>query len=221
MEKTLRELAMGAALLLSCVACTAAQGGESSGSDTSAADDFTSLAKLPSVGLSGDSLSSIQSVQSASGEGPKPLGEVRQGEHQVVAYTQGKACGLAVSDGEPSGKGLIQLTSEWPEASSAGSRPYAAGPYSIASSSGADGSAFVVLNCGDKAMVVEYSALDKKQATGRGNVSIESSRKTPGDLLLIFGSKDARKEISARLAQSSSSAPGRERTGPGYGHGRG
>ncbi|MCF3176177.1 hypothetical protein IPZ61_23015 [Streptomyces sioyaensis] len=200
MAKAIRKLAIGAALSLLCMACTAA-GGHNPSTDASPADRFTPLSRLKPIDLDGDPLSETETFHAKEHESPKAIGEVRTDRYRIIAYTEGSSCGILVVDAKSSKKPSINIVSAWPKNDSDGIRRYAAGPYSFASGAGADGShSRASMYCSESAMVIEYSAKGKAQASGRqGHVSIKERHSVPESLIVTVGSDAARKKIRGQI----------------------
>ncbi|MEU7435106.1 hypothetical protein AB0B07_30370 [Streptomyces sioyaensis] len=200
MAKAIRKLAIGAALSLLCMACTTT-GGRNPSSDASPADRFMPLSRLKPIDLDGDPLSETETFHMNEHEPPKALGEVRTGHYRIIAYTEGSSCGILVVDAKSSKKPSINLVSAWPKNDSDGIRRYAAGPYSFTSGAGSDGShSRASFYCSESAMVVEYSAKEDAQASGRqGHVSIKERHSAPDSLVVIVGSDAARKKIRGQI----------------------
>ncbi len=195
MGRRIRKLTTAATLPVSLALCTACAT-EATPPDAARTATPAPLDQLEPVALTGDSLSTLPGPPEA--KQAKPLGEVRQGNRTIVAFTQGKACGLAVADKKNPEKPLVSLTSEWPRESD-GIRTYAAGPYSFASTPISNGSGFAALRCSKNAAVVEYSPRGAEPAAERGHVSVVTSRKAPKSVFLVFGPENVRNKISAQL----------------------
>ncbi|TJZ54216.1 hypothetical protein FCH28_13625 [Streptomyces piniterrae] len=197
MTRTTRKLVVGAALFLSCIACTANSGGNTGPSATaSSADQFTPINQLKSISLDGDPLSETETSDTR--EAPRAVGEVHAGHYRMIAYTQGSSCGLLVVDAKRSKRSLINLVSAWPKDRSEGSQRYAAGPYGLASGAGSDAShSQASLYCSEKAMVVEFTSREDTSTAGQqGQVSLKERQSEPAALVMVVGSDDARKKIT-------------------------
>ncbi|MGW2392149.1 hypothetical protein ACWCYK_22015 [Streptomyces lydicamycinicus] len=198
MAKAIRKLAIGAALSLSCMACTATSGNNPS-TAPSFVDRFTPLNRLEPIDLDGDPLSETETFQTSGTS--KAIGEVHAGNYRVIAYTEGSSCGILVVDAKSSKKPSINFVSAWPKNDSGGIRRYAAGPYSFASGAGGDGShSRASLYCSESAMVIEYSVKGNAQVSARqGHASIKERHSTPESLIVIVGSDAARKKIRGQI----------------------
>ncbi|GAU67334.1 hypothetical protein SSP35_04_04220 [Streptomyces sp. NBRC 110611] len=198
MAQVIRKLAIGAALSIACVSCTA--NGEGDAPVTpSPVDQFTPLDQLKPINLDGDPLSGAETFDTR--PTPRALGEVSTERYRMIVYTQGSSCGLLVVDAKTSQRPLINLVSAWPKNVSEGSQRYAAGPYNFASGAGSESSrSRASLYCSEKAMVVEFTPGEEASTSGQqGHVSTKKRHSDPESLVVVTGSDAARKRIMKQL----------------------
>ncbi|MEU6084676.1 hypothetical protein [Streptomyces sp. NPDC047108] len=131
------------------------------------------------------------------------LAVVSRGKERIIAYTEGKMCGMTVvpadrsflrtsdtqaarpHDGEPDGSGGLPL-----------------GPYSSTSiSSSGDGPAWSgKLHCSEGAMVIEYESDESTPVTGtRGSVSTAPLDEARNSVGVVVGEEPYRDRILAEL----------------------
>ncbi|MEV5138928.1 hypothetical protein AB0K71_28935 [Streptomyces syringium] len=195
MTRTIRSLIIGITLSLGCVACTVGEG-ESAASPPSSPQDVP-LQRLEEISLEGDPLSDMDS-------GPKPekrqpVGEIHMGSHRIIAYVEGRKCGLLVIN---SAKGTpISLKAEWPQDADRGSSHLPAGPYRSSSASGSSASdPWASLSCGKKAMIVEYAPkASERSSAPHGSIAVANSRKSSSSFIVV-GPKDVRADILNKLS---------------------
>ncbi|MFF5130989.1 hypothetical protein ACFY41_29210 [Streptomyces syringium] len=141
--------------------------------------------------------------------GPKPekrqpVGELRMGSNRIIAYVEGRKCGLLVTN---SNKGApISLKAEWPQDAAQGSSRLPAGPYHSSSASGSSPSdPWASLSCGKNAMIIEYvPKAPERPSAPHGSVAIADSRQSR-NAVIVVGPKAIRDDILSKLPEYSKS----------------
>ncbi|MBB4888343.1 hypothetical protein [Streptomyces netropsis] len=191
---------IGITLSLGCAACAAGEG-ESDASPPPSPQDAP-LQRLEEITLEGDPLSDMDSGPTP--EKRQPVGEIHMGSHRIIAYAEGRKCGLLVIN---SAKGTpISLKAEWPQNADQGSSRLPAGPYRSSSASGSSASdPWASLSCGKNAMIVEYAPkASERPSAPRGSVTVANSRKSDNSFIVV-GPKDVRADILSKLPAGSKS----------------
>lgn len=197
MNRTVRSLAVGMALSVACVACTAGEGGSDASPPPS--PQATPLQKLDELSLSGDPMAEQDAELPVKER--RPIGETRIGSNRIIAYVEGSRCGLLVIDSK--GSVSISLETQWPQDASQGSSRLPAGPYNSTSAPGTNNSdPWASLSCGKNSMIIEYtSRVPGHVSAPRGSMEVvDNSQKNHTRYFVVVGSEAVRTEISNGLS---------------------
>jgi hypothetical protein len=204
MTRMIRSIAIGTLLGISCVACSTGEV-EPKGSTSPVPRKTSQLNQLPEISLKGNPLpdqdTSVPPVKQ------RPIGEVQNGSDRIVAYTEGRKCGVLVIHSGNLRHPSVQLLTGWPKDNGAGTSQVPLGPYARSSALSADGSgAWVSAYCSKNAMIIDYSS-DKKASPKhpRGSLSVSASPNKDNFTSVIAGTKDARRKIILALSSHSGS----------------
>lgn len=202
MTRMIRSIAIGAALGLSCVACSIGEGGPK-GSALPAPRRAAQLNQLPEISLKGNPLPDQDTSLPPAKQ--RPIGEVQNGSDRIIAYVEGRKCGVLVIRSGNLGHPSVQLLTGWPKGDGAGTSQIPFGPYARSSAPSANESgSWVSAYCGKNALIINYSSNKKASPTHpRGSLSVTTSPDGGNSISVIVGVKEIRRKIINALSGDS------------------
>ncbi|MFD9905528.1 hypothetical protein [Streptomyces sp. NPDC059063] len=207
-RRTVRAVAT-ATLALAVTACTPGGDDDASPSPTRRAASPTAPAGPPPAGLKQvEPLplrgAALEELDSSLSDAPRhPLGEARIGTTRVIAYLEGKKCGVLMTG--PRDQFLQGMTEARPkdgtdEGADVAELP--AGPYTVSSAQSSDPTTWLELSCGRNAMVIEYEIGKPARITGVAGAVTTAQSRDARTSYLVIGPASVRNQVRKALPRS-------------------